>query len=56
MVKSVSSCCVRGSRVVSNPVTYYHLITQGKIKSPFLQNQLTNRTASGIIRFINLII
>ena len=22
MVKSVSSCCVRGSRVLSNPVTY----------------------------------
>ena len=22
-VKSVSSCCVRGRRVLSNPVTYY---------------------------------
>ena len=25
MVKSVSSCCVRGSRVLSNPVTYVHM-------------------------------
>ena len=25
MVKSVSSCCVRGSRVLSNPVTYYYI-------------------------------
>ena len=23
IVKSVSSCCVRGRRVLSNPVTYY---------------------------------
>ena len=36
MVKSVSSCCVRGRRVLSNPVTYidlfnyyyYHLVYQ----------------------------
>ena len=26
MVKSVSSCCVRGSRVLSNPVTYELII------------------------------
>ena len=25
MVKSVSSCCVRGRRVLSNPVTYMHM-------------------------------
>ena len=25
MVKSVSSCCVRGSRVLSNPVTYMYV-------------------------------
>ena len=25
MVKSVSSCCVRGRRVLSNPVTYTYL-------------------------------
>ena len=27
MVKSVSSCCVRGRRVLSNPVTYVHAYT-----------------------------
>ena len=26
MVKSVSSCCVRGSRVLSNPVTYIEVM------------------------------
>ena len=26
MVKSVSSCCVRGRRVLSNPVTYLLLV------------------------------
>ena len=26
MVKSVSSCCVRGRRVLSNPVTYIHVL------------------------------
>ena len=26
MVKSVSSCYVRGRRVLSNPVTYVHLV------------------------------
>ena len=36
MVKSVSSCCVRGRRVLSNPVTYlfdvYGQDGQGQVK------------------------
>ena len=31
MVKSVSSCCVRGSRVLSNPVTYMYLYVRSNI-------------------------
>ena len=42
MVKSVSSCCVRGSRVLSNPVTYVHAYNHCNAQHMYTYIELIN--------------
>ena len=52
MVKSVSSCCVRGSRVLSNPVTYVCVPVRLIITSGVMCCDIRRPNVIGFMAFI----